>query len=175
LLRVHNEEERMKALTFSLVAAAASLAAVAAAPAPAEAQQRQRCVAVTPAQVEAQFDRFNAAWATRDPDQVTALFARDAVLLATVSNRPRTDHAGIRDYFIGFLRGAPVGTINSSNVHIGCNIATRVGTWTVNIANAEGVRSDVRARYSFIYRYEGGRWVIAHLHSSMMPEPAPAT
>jgi hypothetical protein len=31
---------------------------------------------------------------------VTANYAPDAVLLATVSNRPRTDSAGIKDYFM---------------------------------------------------------------------------
>lgn len=137
---------------------------------PADAQRRQSCTPVTAAQVEAQFAAFNTAWATRDPDRVTALFARDAVLLPTVSNRPRTDHASIRDYFVTFLRGAPVGTIDSSTVNLGCNMAARMGTWTVNIADAQGVRSNVRARYTFIYRHEGGRWMISHLHSSMMPE-----
>ncbi len=161
----------MTTYRYALAASAISVAALAAA-APAAAQTAQPCAPVTSTQVEAQFSQFNDAWATRDPDRVTQLFARDAVLLATISNTPRTDHAGIRDYFVSFLRGAPVGTINTSTVHVGCNIATRVGTWTVNIANAEGQRSDVRARYSFIYRYENGRWVIAHLHSSMMPERA---
>jgi len=36
----------------------------------------------------------------RDADKVTANYAPDAVLLATVSNRPRTDSAGIKDYFM---------------------------------------------------------------------------
>lgn len=158
-------------MKFAYVPVVAAACAAFLAPTPAEAQRRQACQPVNRAQVEAQFQRFNAAWATRNPDRVTRLFARDGVLLATVSNRPRTDQAGIRDYFVGFLRGAPVGTINSSTIHIGCNMAARMGTWTVNIANAQGQRSDVRARYTFIYRWEGGDWKIAHLHSSMMPEP----
>ena len=29
----------------------------------------------------------------------------------------------------------------------------------------------VKARCSFIYKYEDGEWKIAHHHSSMMPEP----
>jgi hypothetical protein len=33
----------------------------------------------------------------------------------------------------------------------------------------------VRARYSFIYAYQNGQWRIAHLHSSMMPEPVVQT
>lgn len=161
-------------MSITLMIAAATVAAQAPAVQKAQAQAQAgtpQCVAVTPAQVEAQFDRFNAAWATRNPDTVTALFAPDAVLLATVSNTPRVDQAGIRDYFVTFLRSAPVGTINSSTTQIGCNMATRVGTWTVRLTNPEsGVATDVRGRYSFIYRYVDGEWKIQHLHSSVMPE-----
>lgn len=163
-------------MSLALIAAATAATLAAQAPAVTKTQATanatsQQCAAVTPAQVEAQFERFNAAWATRNPDEVTALFAPDAVLLATVSNTPRVDQAGIRDYFVTFLRSAPVGTINSSTTTIGCNMATRVGTWTVRLTNPEsGVPTDVRARYSFIYRYVDGQWRIQHLHSSAMPE-----
>ena len=102
---------------------------------------------------------------------VTQLFTKDAVLLATVSNTPRTDHAGIRDYFVGFLKPSPVGTINSSTVKLGCNSAARVGTWTVTVTDpSTGAKTDIKARYSFLYRIEDGKWKIDHLHSSMMPE-----
>jgi uncharacterized protein (TIGR02246 family) len=131
------------------------------------------CATVTEAQVAAQFDKFNAAWATKSPDTVTKLFTDDAVLLATVSNKPRTDHAEIKDYFVGFLKGSPVGTITSSTIDIGCNKATRVGTWTVTLTDAAtGVKTDVKARYSFVYRLDDGDWKIDPLHLSMLPETA---
>ncbi len=129
------------------------------------------CSAVTVAQVEAQFQRFADAWATRNPDTVTALFTREPVLLATVSNTPRTTPAAVRDYFVGFLRAAPVGRIDTSTVEIDCQTATRVGTWTVTLTDpASGAKTDVKARYSFVYRWEDGDWKIDHLHSSKMPE-----
>jgi uncharacterized protein (TIGR02246 family) len=132
---------------------------------------KAKCPAVTPAQVEAQFDRFNSAWATKDPVTVTNLFTKDAVLLATVSNKPRTNPAEINDYFVSFLKSSPVGTINSSTVKIDCNSAARLGTWTVTLTDAAtGAKNDVKARYSFIYRYVDGDWKIDHLHSSAMPE-----
>jgi uncharacterized protein (TIGR02246 family) len=144
-------------------------AALTVAPAPVTIQGQ--CPTVTPAQVEAQFQRFNDAWATRNPDTVTALFTREPVLLATVSNTPRTTPDTVRDYFVGFLRNAPVGRIETSTIEIDCNTATRLGTWTVTLTNPEtGAKTDVHARYSFVYRWEGGDWKIDHLHSSMMPE-----
>ena len=138
---------------------------------PAMARGKAVCMKPTTAQLDAQFNKFNNAWATKSPDTVTALFADDAVLLATVANKPRTDHAGIRDYFVSFLKNSPVGTINSSTIKTGCNWALRAGTWTVVLTNPEtGAKTDVKARYSFLYEYEKGQWKIEHLHSSAMPE-----
>jgi uncharacterized protein (TIGR02246 family) len=129
-----------------------------------------QCVAVTEEQVNAQFIRFNDGFQTRDPDVMTALFSEHAVLLPTVSGRMRTDAAAIRDYFVGFLRNQPFGTITESETSIGCNMATRVGNWTVRLTDpATGTASDVPARFSFIYVYEDGQWKIAHLHSSVRP------
>ena len=133
---------------------------------------RERCEVVTAAQVDGLFANFNAAWATKNPQTVTNLFTPDAVLLATVSNVPRTTPAGINDYFVTFLKSSPVGTIDSSTTVVGCNTATRVGTWTVALTNpTTNAVTNVKARYSFIYRYGRDGWKINHLHSSMMPEP----
>lgn len=162
-------------MKYIATASAIALAAtqVALAPAANAKAAAARCAPVSLSTVESQFDKFNAAWATKNPDTVTAMFGKGAVLLATVSNKPRTNAAEIRDYFASFLKNSPVGTIETSTYDLGCNMATRVGTWNVRLTNPEtGAVSDVKARYTFIYKYEGGRWMIDHLHSSMMPEKA---
>lgn len=160
-------------ISMLLAAGAATLAAQAPAVSKAQAAPAHSntniCAPVTVEAVNAQFARFNDAWQTRNPDTVTALFSQNASLLPTVSGRFRTDAAGIRDYFVTFLQGTPVGTVTDSETTLGCNIATRVGNWTVNMANAQGQRSDVSARFSFIYVYENGDWRIHHLHSSLRP------
>jgi uncharacterized protein (TIGR02246 family) len=133
---------------------------------------RERCQVVTATQVEGLFANFNSAWATKDPQTVTNLFTPDAVLLATVSNTPRTSPDLIKDYFVTFLKNSPVGTIDTSTTSLGCNIASRVGTWTVALTNPDtNTVTNVKARYSFIYKYAQGNWKIYHLHSSAMPEP----
>jgi uncharacterized protein (TIGR02246 family) len=130
----------------------------------------QDCAVPSEADLNAQFDRFNAAWATKNPDTVTALFDNDGVLLATVAARPRTTPADIRDYFVGFLKGSPVGKIDTSTIKAGCNWALRAGTWTVSLTNpATGAKSDVKARYTFHYQRDGANWEIEHLHSSVLP------
>lgn len=156
-----------------MMISAALAAAIITVPAQAKTKKSMQCAVVTQAQVDGLFTDFNNAWATKDPATVTSLFTKDAVLLATVSNKPRTNHAEIQDYFVSFLKGSPVGTINSSTFKMGCNNISRLGTWTVTLTDAAtGAKTDVKARYSFIYRLEDGKWKIDHLHSSMMPEKA---
>jgi uncharacterized protein (TIGR02246 family) len=128
------------------------------------------CTVPSEADLNAQFDRFNAAWATKNPDTVTALFDNDGVLLATVAARPRTTPADVRDYFVSFLKNSPVGKIDTSTIKAGCNWALRAGTWTVTLTNpATGAKSDVKARYTFLYQLDGENWEIEHLHSSVLP------
>ncbi len=68
-------------IVSSLIALGVTLAATAAAQA-----KTVSCPDTTPAQIEGLFTEFNNAWATKDPAKVTALFTKEPVLLATVSN-----------------------------------------------------------------------------------------
>lgn len=158
-----------------LVAASALLSAAMPATAQATAQaagQTDRtCPAATTGDIEAQFVRFAGSWAALDPDAATALFTAEPVLLPTVSNVPRTTPAGVRAYFVDFLKNRPAARIDTSTIEIDCHTASRVGTWTVTLTDpVTGQARDVHARYSFIYRSEAGEWKIDHLHSSVMPE-----
>lgn len=155
-----------------LAAVAAGAAMLAALPARAETTD---CAAVSQRQIEGLFDRWNKALATLDAAQVTANYAPDAVLLPTVSNTPRTDRAMIQDYFVHFLEKHPQGVINTHTIKLGCNIATDVGTYTFLIDGKNpGEHVVVPARYSFVYVLRDGEWLIAHHHSSAMPEPVVA-
>lgn len=124
------------------------------------------CAATGLAQIAGLFDRWNASLATLDPDKVAANYAPDAVLLPTVTNEPRTSPAEIRDYFVTFLKKAPQGTIDKRTIKIGCNVAQDVGTYTFRFKDG----SQVKARYTYVYEWTDGQWLIAHHHSSAMPE-----
>jgi len=132
------------------------------------------CTTASEAEIAGLFDRWNASLATLDPARVTANYASGAVLLPTVSNRPRTSPALIEDYFVTFLQAKPQGRINERHVTIGCDMATDVGVYTFTLANPDGSSRQVVARYSFVYVPEGGTWKILHHHSSAMPEPVAA-
>ena len=162
----------MKTPIIATSLAIGTLVALAGMPTEAQAARgaKKACHTLTATQLDQQFASFNAAWATRNPDQVTALFDDDAVLLATVASVPRTKPATIRDYFVKFLQGSPVGRIDSSTIKSGCDWAFRAGTWNVTLTDAAtGVKSDVKARYTFLYQFEDGAWKIEHLHSSVLP------
>ncbi|MDH0862906.1 SgcJ/EcaC family oxidoreductase [Mitsuaria sp. GD03876] len=124
------------------------------------------CAKTSTAQIAGLFDRWNASLATLDPDKVTANYATDAVLLPTVTNEPRTSPAEIRDYFVKFLQKKPQGTIDKRTIKIDCNIAQDVGTYTFRFSDG----SQVKARYTYVYEWKDGKWLIAHHHSSAMPE-----
>eukprot|EP00578_Thalassiosira_sp_NH16_P016049 CAMPEP_0181116936 /NCGR_PEP_ID=MMETSP1071-20121207/22221_1 /TAXON_ID=35127 /ORGANISM="Thalassiosira sp., Strain NH16" /LENGTH=533 /DNA_ID=CAMNT_0023201223 /DNA_START=67 /DNA_END=1668 /DNA_ORIENTATION=+ len=122
---------------------------------------------ITEDEVRKLFGLWNDALATEDPKRVASRYAKGGVLLPTVSDRPRTDFAGIEDYFVNFLKSKPSGEILDSHVTIGHNWCQDVGIYEFSMA-ATGKK--VKGRYSFIYVHEDGEWKISHHHSSVMPE-----
>ena len=144
----------------------AALAAMLAAGA-AQAQTRSEVCEVTDEKaVAGLFDRWNASLKTLDPAKVTANYAPDGVLLPTVSNQPRATPAEINDYFVKFLKNQPQGVIDKRFIKIGCNVAQDVGTYTFTFKDG----SKVSARYTYVYQFRDGQWLISNHHSSAMPE-----
>ena len=140
---------------FTLVAATSAFA-----------QTTQTCESADEKQIAGLFDRWNASLKTLDASRVVANYATDAVLLATVQNQPRLTQEDRLNYFTKFLKSAPEGTINSRTIKVGCNTASDVGTYTFKMKDG----SEVAARFSYIYSYQNGGWLISHHHSSAMPE-----
>jgi len=121
------------------------------------------------------FDRWNAALATGNPENVADLYAPNAVLVPTTSNQIRTDRAGIVDYFTHFLPRKPQGKIDQSIITvIDPQTAINAGIYTFTLTR-DGRREDIQARYTFVYQKQNGRWLIVNHHSSKMPEPAPSS
>merc|ERR1712157_353224 len=123
--------------------------------------------AITKQEVADLFHKWNDALATGDPKKVAARYAKNAVLLPTVSNEPRTTPEGIENYFVDFLKKKPQGVVTSANILIKDGICRDAGVYEFTMG-IDG--SKVTARYTFTYVYEDGEWKIAHHHSSAMPE-----
>ena len=154
-----------KIMSLSIVIASLLVATQASA-----ATRAERCVPVSDSQIESLFDRWNSSLATGDPQKVVANYAKDSVLLATISNQPRDTPEEKVDYFTAFLKKTPQGEINFRHIYKDCNTAIDAGTYTFTLNDG----SKVPARYTFTYKYFGKKlgWLITTHHSSMMPEKA---
>jgi uncharacterized protein (TIGR02246 family) len=126
----------------------------------------------TKKQIAALFDGWNAALQTGDPEKVADRYAPDAVLLPTVSNEIRTDHAEIVDYFEHFLANKPVGKKVETIVNVlDSDSAIDTGLYEFTLTDPDtGAKRVVEARYTYEYEKRGGTWLIVNHHSSVMPE-----
>jgi uncharacterized protein (TIGR02246 family) len=134
--------------------------------APAHARD-PNCAKADEREVAALFDLWNATLSIGEPAAVSALYAAGAVLLPTLSNQPRVTREEKEDYFRMFLALRPSGTIEFRRIRIDCDTAVDAGIYRFAFADGR----NVRARYTFVYGREGGRWRITSHHSSAMPEP----
>ncbi|WP_447649538.1 SgcJ/EcaC family oxidoreductase [Pseudomonas abietaniphila] len=124
------------------------------------------CKTLDKKQATALFERWNQSLQSGDAKKVAANYTPDAVLLATLSNTPRTDLEGKVDYFEHFLANKPKGHIDSTTLVSSCNSAIDSGTYTFRFADD----STVNARYTFSYALIDNQWLITSHHSSAMPE-----
>ncbi|MFG2023527.1 SgcJ/EcaC family oxidoreductase [Streptomyces sp. NPDC048825] len=123
-------------------------------------------------EVAALFDVWNATLQTGDAEKVADQYAKDAVLLPTVSNKVRTDRAGIVDYFEHFLQNKPAGKKVQTIVNVlDSNSAIDTGVYEFTLTDHEtGEKRVVEARYTYEYEKRDGKWKIVNHHSSAMPE-----
>ncbi len=140
---------------------------------PAVARPAVSCQTISRQQVIGLFDRWNQALATKQTSQVVATYAPDATLLPTVQNGPLIGPEAIGQYFAYFLKQSPAATIETRVIHTGCNIAYDIGLYSFMVdGDQPGTRKQVKARYTFIYAPEHGKWLLVHHHSSALPVPS---
>ena len=123
------------------------------------------CAKIDEAQVARLFDTWNNTAMKGTPEQLAALYTDNAVLLPAVSNKPRYTKAERIAFFSKFDQTRAVGHVDEHHVQIGCNAVIDSGVYTLTLAQG----GHVKARYTFVYVYDGKRWLIANHHSSAMP------
>jgi len=126
----------------------------------------ETCQAATEKEIASLFDRWNGTLRTGDPRKVVANYAAKSILLPTMSNKPRLTPEAKVDYFAHFLEKQPVGRIDSRMIAIDCNTALDSGLYTFSFSDG----SQVKARYTYTYKWNGKQWLITSHHSSAMPE-----
>lgn len=103
---------------------------------------------VTKDEIRTLFTKWNNALASKDPKKVAECYAKNSVLLPTVSDVPRTDFPGLVDYFTNFLKLEPQGKIESGDIIIGTNWAQDAGIYEFTMG-ATGAK--VKGRYTYVY------------------------
>jgi uncharacterized protein (TIGR02246 family) len=109
------------------------------------------------------------AYNSRDPKQIVALYAPDAVFWGTGSPVLRDTPAAIADYFSG-EPSRPNGRVElgAHRVRVWGDVAASTGSYTfTDVRNGETIRRP--ARFSFVYHRVNGRWMIVDHHSSAVP------
>lgn len=130
------------------------------------------CQPISKARVAALFDTWNKALGDPSANSVVNLYANDATLLPTVENGPYGTKADIKKYFVHFVELQPVATIDqkSRSITLGCNVAYDIGLYSFEVNGDHSAnRETIQARYTFIYKWDGAHWRIAHHHSSKQP------
>jgi uncharacterized protein (TIGR02246 family) len=112
------------------------------------------------------------AMTSHDVDRVLALYDSEAVFWGTRSPTLRDTPAALRDYFNGLRTALPSykAVLGEQRVRIYGDIAINTGTYTFSEVR-DGKEIVRPARFSFVYRNRGGRWLIVDHHSSIVPEP----
>ncbi|QQX89770.1 SgcJ/EcaC family oxidoreductase (plasmid) [Cupriavidus necator] len=119
------------------------------------------------------------AISSHNQEHVLALYDPEAVLWGTTSPTIRDNPESVREYF-NFLRTAPPyykGILGEQRIRVHDDMAINTGTYTFvgPAVDAAGKPVSRPARFSFVYRYRNGRWLIVDHHSSAVPAPASPT
>ena len=127
---------------------------------PAPSADAASVTAATAAWVEA----FNS----RDPKRIVALYAADAVFWGTTAKAIATTPEAVWAYFKDAGQRPSVRvTIDEAHPRVFGTIAINSGAYTFTEAD----RPSRPARFTFVFRRDGDRWVIVDHHSSRVPEP----
>lgn len=130
------------------------------------AQHTEVCVETSEEEIAALFDRWNNSLRTGDAHKVVANYAARSVFLPIMSSAPRLTLDEKEDYFHHFLANRPIGRIDSRTIEIDCNTAIDEGLYTFTF---QKTGAQVRARYTFTYKWDGWEWLITSHHSSVLP------
>ena len=123
----------------------------------------------------AEVNEADARWAqainSHEVAEVVNLYAPQAVLLATIDNRPIDTREGLTDYFTKFLatyKNVRVIYTGDKHIQVMADGATSSGFYTFS-GIKDGKLTEVPVRYTFVYRATPTGCQLMKHHSSPVP------
>ena len=132
----------------------------------------QTAMACPKESVAAAVDKWTTVFAENNPETITALYSKDAVLWGTLSPTVRSDPATVKEYFVGAFKALPKATVAFGDqlIRVYGDTAVNTGYYTFSFTKDGEVKS-IPARYSFTFVKDGSDCKIVDHHSSAMPAP----
>jgi uncharacterized protein (TIGR02246 family) len=120
-------------------------------------------------QVAAATLAWRAAYDSRDPSRITALYDSDAVLWGTAAKTVAPDPAAIAEYFKN-AAARPNARVpfGEQNIRVYGDVAVNTGYYRFSDVR-DGQNTERPARYMLVFRNREGRWFIVGHHSSLVP------
>jgi uncharacterized protein (TIGR02246 family) len=128
--------------------------------------------ATAPPASSAALDAWVAAFNSRDPKRIVALYAPDAVFWGTTARTVAQTPDEIWAYFKDAGQRPQIRVrIESRHVRELGDVAVMAGAYRFFDLEAGAERNVRPARYTFVFRRAGDTWQIVEHHSSRVPEP----
>lgn len=121
-------------------------------------------------QISAATDEWRAAYDSRDPKRIAAMYAPDAVLWGTNLKAIATTPAAVAEYFKDASARPDARVVFSQqNIRVYGDTALNSGTYAFHgVRDGKPVSSP--ARFSLAFRRKEGKWLIVDHHSSRLPQ-----
>jgi uncharacterized protein (TIGR02246 family) len=110
-----------------------------------------------------------AAYNTRDPARITALYDQEAVLWGTSAKTVSATPSAIAEYFKDAKKRPDARvTLGEQHIRVYGDVAISTGYYTfTDMRDGKSVTNP--SRHTFVYRYRDGKWLIVDHHSSRVP------
>ena len=120
-------------------------------------------------QVAAATTAWRAAYDSRDPVRITAMYESDAVLWGTTAKTVAANPAAVAEYFkdAGKRPNARV-VFGEQHIRVFGDVGINTGYYTFSDVR-DGQTVSVPARFTMAFRNRDGQWLIVAHHSSRVP------
>ena len=117
------------------------------------------------------FGRWSDRIRYGDPDALSHLYADEATFHPTLSDQFAQGRKEIAEYFSYFLELRPVASLVESKIKLLANktLCLHSGIYRFDFNPSKETSHYVKDRFSFLWEYHDGDWLITHHHSSATP------